>query len=548
VEHKSAMKTIQGNLVNIINREIFPASLSYEGGKIVDVKRLYNVRFDDYILPGLIDAHVHIESSMLTPARFAEAVIPHGTVATVSDPHEIANVLGLEGIRFMIEDAKRAPLKIFFGAPSCVPATPFESSGASIGPDEIKELLSQKDIKYLSEMMNYPGVINGDPDVLKKLEYAKFYKKPVDGHSPGLKGKDLDKYITAGVKTDHECFTIEEAEEKIKKGMLIQIRQGSAARNFESLYPLVDKYPDQVMFCSDDTHPDQLLRHHMEFFIREGLRLGLNLFNLLRAASLNITNFYNLNVGHLRIGDTADFIIVDNLKKFNVTDTFINGENVFSSQGVYSSGPGNYFPNNFNADPIEIEDIQVLDQNKEVNIIQALDGELITRKIKAKPRVEKGMLISDIQNDLLKIVVLNRYEKQKPAVGFIHGFGIKKGGMISTVAHDSHNIVCVGTSDYIILKLIDWVIETKGGIAFWDGESKIVSIPLPVAGILSDRYYKEIARDYLDLENAVKEAGSKLSAPFMTLSFMSLLVIPEIKLGDKGLFDVSKFDFIDLFE
>lgn len=541
------MKTYKGRIVDVHSREIFPGKISVENKSITHIERIPEEENLSLILPGLIDSHIHIESSMLTPSRFTEAVLPHGTVATVSDPHEIANVLGVSGVEFMIENASHSPLKFYFGAPSCVPATPFESSGAIINSNDIKSLLSRDEIKYLSEMMNFPGVIYDDEEVKKKLHWAQRFNKPVDGHAPGLKGEDLAKYASSGVQTDHECSSLEEAVEKIKQGMIIQIREGSAARNFESLYTLIDKYPEQVMLCSDDLHPDQLLKGHINLLVKRAIEKGLDVFNILRSATLNPVTFYKLNVGLLRKNDPADFIVVDSLENFQILQSYINGEKVFGEDKINFEAPKANNPNKYFENCPTKEELKVKDRGKKIKIIRAIDGELFTELYLDKPQSRKGYLEPDVGKDILKIVVQNRYGKEKPAVGFINNFGLRKGGMVSTIAHDSHNIICLGTSDEIILKLIEWININKGGIAFSDGEN-ILGLPLPVAGILTDDPVNKVANTYNALENAAKRAGSKLKAPFMTLSFMSLLVIPEIKLGNKGLFDVNVFNFTDLYE
>ncbi len=544
------MKKFEANIIDVVKRSIFSGELVIEGERIkkIEIKKSGIDYGKKFIMPGLVDAHIHIESSMLVPSSFANSVFKHGTVATVSDPHEIANVLGIDGVNFMIEDSKRTALKIYFGAPSCVPATDFESSGAKIDSKSVKSLLEKEEIKFLSEMMNYPGVIYQDREVMKKLKFAHEAGKPVDGHSPGLRGEDLIKYVKAGINTDHECFSLDEAIEKIQSGMRIQIREGSAAKNFESLHKLLDLYPEKVMFCLDDMHPDELLHGHINNLIKRSLEKGYNLFDVLRAATYNPVKFYKLNVGLLQEGDPADFIVVADLKYFNILETWIEGVNVFKKEEPekVSEMKIDIKPNQFFVNKADENDISIEDRDKDVKIIEAIDGELITKIHIGRPKSKNGKLVSDTENDILKLVVQNRYEKEKPAVGFIKNFGIQKGGMVSTIAHDSHNIICLGTEDNIILDLLDWINSQKGGIAFSDG-IKITGLPLPVAGIMTDENAEAVSKKYLELDKLVKQSGSKLGAPFMTLSFMSLLVIPEIKLGNRGLFDVNKFDFTDIF-
>jgi len=537
---------LTGKIVDVVAGKIFSGRLTIEDGKVVSVEPA-DIIDNQYILPGLVDSHVHIESSMLVPAEFARLAVVHGTVATVSDPHEIANVLGPEGVDFMIENGRLTPFKFHFGAPSCVPATGFESSGSVIGPKQLDKMLSRNDIYYLSEMMNFPGVIFGDPDVARKLSLAQKYNKPIDGHAPGLDSENIRKYAAAGISTDHECVTIDEAIEKIKCGMHILIREGSAAKNFDALIPLIEKYPGRVMFCSDDKHPDDLVAGHINLLIKRAIKGGYNPLTVIRACTLNPVRHYNLTCGLLQTGDPADIITVDNLSDFNITRTFIDGVIV---AGEGKSLLGNFpheSPNHFSAFPVVASDIEVTGTGNKINVIQAYDGSLLTKKLRSVPLLKDGKIISDASNDILKITVINRYEPSKPAVAFIRGFGFKKGAMASTVAHDSHNIICVGTSDEDMVSVINSLILNKGGIAVTDGINLDV-LPLPVAGLMSGENGYQVAEKYQVINEKAFTLGGHLSAPFMTLSFMALLVIPELKLSDKGLFDGLKFAFTDLFE
>lgn len=524
---------ITANYVDIVNKKIFPAKITIKNGKIEFIERIKNA--ENYILPGFIDAHIHIESSMLPPSSFGEIMLSHGHVASVSDPHEIANVLGLKGVYWMIENAKETALKIYFGASPCVPATPFETSGAKLGVEEIEELFKRDDILYLSEVMNFPGVINGDKDMLSKIALAKKYNKRIDGHAPGLRGENLTKYINAGIQTDHEAFTLEEGEEKIKKGMKIIIREGSAAKNFEALYPLIDKYPDKIIFCSDDRHPDDLIKGDINLLVKRSLQKGCDLFNVLKAACINPALHYGLDVGQLQTGDPADFIIVDGLEEFNVLSTYINGKKVYDCDKDLKFKEV-YPVNNFNAEKIADIDIKSC---KTYNVIEAVDGELITKK-----QSHKGF-VPDIEKDILLFSVTNRYKSTPPFVALIKGFGLKKGAIASSVAHDSHNIVAVGSSKQEMIKAINTVIEMKGGICAVEG-NEVKALKLDIAGLMSSENPYDVSKKYTEIQNFAKEFGCTLSSPFMTLSFMALLVIPEIKLSDKGLFDVEKFKFIDL--
>jgi len=537
---------ISGNIVDLINERIFPGLVTITDGKISSIAEMKNVD-DQFILPGLIDAHIHIESSMLIPSEFARLAVVHGTVATVSDPHEIANVLGIDGIRYMINNGKKVPFHFYFGASSCVPATVFETSGASLGVAEMEELLKMPEIKYMSEMMNFPGVLFEDKEVLGKIAIAKKYHKPVDGHAPGVKGEDARKYIQAGITTDHECFTIEEALDKIKWGMKIQIREGSAAKNFDDLIGLLQTHPEMVLFCSDDKHPNDLVHGHINQMVKRAVAKGFDPLHVLKSCILNPVNHYKLDVGLLQKGDNADFITVDNLNDFNVLSTFVNGQKVAENGKCLIPSVKEAEPNNFHAEAISESDIFVPAESREIEVIRAFDGQLITEKFVAPAKTKDGNIISDTENDVLKMVVLNRYQKAKPAVCFINNFGFRRGAIASTVAHDSHNIIAVGTADKEIVQAINLLIEAKGGVSLVDGAEENL-LPLPVAGLMSANDGFEVAKAYDKMDKLAKGLGSKLGAPYMTLSFMALLVIPALKLSDKGLFDGEKFEFTTLFK
>ena len=535
---------LQGQIVDIHNRRIFKGEISVENGKIISIKEKDH-DVNDYIMPGFVDAHIHIESSMLVPSEFAKLAVKHGTVSTVSDPHEIANVLGVEGVEFMIENGKEVSFKFNFGAPSCVPATKFESAGAVIDSEDIKTLLKNPDIKYLAEMMNYPGVLFDDEEVMKKIAWAKHYKKPVDGHAPGLRGEDVSKYISAGMSTDHECFTYDEALEKLQKGMKILIREGSAAKNFEALIDLLEDHFENMMFCSDDKHPDDLIVGHINQLCARAIAKGIDVFKVLKVACINPIKHYNLDVGLLKVGDDADFIVVEDIKRFNTLQTYINGELVFNN-GVSNIKPVSFENlNNFNCNIKEVSDFKIESTAKQIRVIEALEGQLVTNELIEDALIENGNLVSNTEKDILKMVVVNRYQNQNPAIGFIKNFGLKEGAIASSVGHDSHNIIAVGVSDEDICRAVNLIIENKGGIcAISNSEEKIVS--LPVAGIMSDKDGATIGKQYAELDKMAKRLGSKLNAPYMTLSFMALLVIPSLKLSDKGLFNGSEFKFTTL--
>lgn len=536
---------VSGKVVDIFNRRIYNGRLYVSNQKITKIEECEE-DFNSYILPGFVDSHVHIESSMMIPSSFARAAVKHGTVATVSDPHEIANVMGIAGVDFMINNSKRVPFKFYFGAPSCVPATPFETSGAVISEKEIGTLLKNPDIFYLAEMMNFPGVIYNDKDVLAKLDHANKLKKPIDGHAPGLTGENLKKYASKNITTDHECTTVEEAIEKINNGIKIQIREGSAAKDFENLFPLINSHPDKIMFCTDDCHPDDLIKGHLNKTIKRAVEKGADFFNVLAATTINPINHYNLNVGLLRIGDPADFIVVNDLKEFDVKETYINGSLVFKEGNVLFPFVDEKPINRFDCNKISEKDIFIPYKGGKLQTIVAKDGDLITGKSIEDPLVKNGFIISDTARDILKIVVVNRYFQGAPTVGFIKNFNLKKGAMAGSIAHDSHNIIAIGTNDKDIVAAINRLIENKGGIvACYD--NNIVDLKLNVAGLMSVEEAEVIAEKYQKVNNMVKKMGSTLTAPFMTMAFMALLVIPELKIGDKGLFDVSKFEFTSLF-
>jgi len=535
---------VKGNIIDILNKRIFKGEVVIENGQISAIREV-NHEVENYILPGFVDAHIHIESSMVVPSEFAKIAVVHGTVATVSDPHEIANVLGVQGVDFMIENGKKVPLKFNFGAPSCVPATSFESAGAVINADDIKLMMENPDINYLAEMMNYPGVLFDDEEVLKKIEHAKNNNKPIDGHAPGLRGDDVTKYIAAGISTDHECFTFDEALEKLQKGMKVLIREGSAAKNFEALIALLPEHFENMMFCSDDKHPDDLLLGHINQLCERAVAKGIDVFKVLQAACVNPVKHYNLEVGLLQKGDAADFILVDNLKEFNVLETYINGELVAKNGESFVKSVPFEILNNFNTDKKKVADFRFESSANKIRVIEALDGELVTNQIAADSLIIDGNLVSNTASDILKMTVVNRYENSKPSIAFIKNFGIKEGAIASSVGHDSHNIIAIGVSDEAICKAVNLIIENRGGVcAINNIEEKIVS--LPVAGIMSDLSAEEIGKSYAELDQIAKKMGSKLRAPYMSLSFMALLVIPSLKLSDKGLFDGTSFKFTSL--
>jgi len=540
--------SVTANYVDIVSEKIYPATIHVLNRRIHSITPLENcAEANDlpYAMPGFVDAHVHIESSMLIPSEFARLAVVHGTVGSISDPHEIANVCGMKGVEFMIDNGKKVPFKFHFGAPSCVPATVFETAGATLNPADVESLLQRDDVYYLSEVMNYPGVLHGDPDMLDKIAAAKKVGKPVDGHAPGLRGEDVLRYAAAGITTDHECFTKEEALDKLRAGMKVIIREGSAARNFEALIALLEHWPDQMMFCSDDKHPDNLLEGHINQLCARSVAKGIPLFSVLKAATINPVRHYNMEVGLLQPGDSADFVIVNNLKDFEVMATYVDGALV--AEGGHShidSVDAGDALNQFDTVPLEKRDLTVVASGETITVILAEDGQLVTGRWLWNPNILNGAIMPDTGADVLKLVVYNRYKPARPAVAFIKNMGLKKGAIASTVAHDSHNIIAVGTNDEDITRAINLMVETKGGLAAVNAtEEKI--IPLPFAGLMSAEDGFEIARQYIDLDSYTKDVlGSTLRSPFMTLSFMALLVIPHLKLSDLGLFDGDSFSFV----
>jgi adenine deaminase len=541
--------TVAGNVVDILGRRTFAAKVVVENGRIAAVRETKS-HAGNYLLPGFIDAHVHIESSMLVPSEFARAAVVHGTVATVSDPHEIGNVLGVAGVEYMLENAAHVPFKFFFGAPSCVPATTFETAGAEITVAEVEKLLDDSRILYLSEMMNFPGILHGDAACLAKVKAAHDRGKPVDGHAPGLRGEQAAQYIAAGITTDHECFTKDEALDKVKAGCKISIREGSAARNFDALYALLGEFPGQAMLCSDDKHPDELLIGHINLLVKRAVAGGINVYDALRAACITPIEHYKLPVGQLRVGDPADFIEVESLKDLKVVRTWIDGKLVAENGETTIPRIEPKVVNNFVATKITVDEIEVsvpADSRMKLQVIEALDGQLITNRLEYPAQVVNEAVHAQLELDILKLVVVNRYFQAPPGIAFIKNFGLKRGAMASSVAHDSHNVIAVGTSDADIAAAVNLVMDAGGGLSAAYVADKIAEVqPLPVAGLMATGTCEEVGVTYGKLDKLVKSWGSPLRAPYMTLSFMALLVIPALKLSDDGLFDGAKFKFTDL--
>ena len=537
---------IVANRVDVISGTISAATIEVNNGIIRSITAAAQSANRGFLIPGFVDSHIHIESSMLLPSQFARAAVVHGTVATVSDPHEIANVCGLDGIELMLRDAAQSPFKFHFGAPACVPATKFETAGAELNVAAVQQLLNDPRIGYLAEMMDFPGVLSGDTEVLAKIAAAKQLDKPVDGHAPGLRGEEARRYVAAGITTDHECFTMDEALDKLNAGCKIAIREGSAARNFDALWPLIDRYPDDCLLCSDDKHPDELMLGHINELVQRAVANGCDPMNVLRVASRNPVQHYGLNVGLLQEGDPADFVLVEDLESFSVRRTYIGGERVAESgKSLMPAAPIETI-NQFAATPIFTSELAIPAEGNRVRVIQVIDGQLITESEVADAKIDNGYVVSDIDHDILKLVVVNRYEPAKPAVALVRGFGLKGGALASTVAHDSHNVLAVGTSDTALCRAINAVIDTQGGLSAAVG-TEVDMLPLPVGGLMAAGSCEEVAAVYSRLDGRVKSLGCQLRAPYMTLSFLTLLVIPSLKLSDKGLFDVDRFEFASLF-
>lgn len=545
---KTRTQKLRGQVVDLHARRVFPGVVEWRGGRIAAIREDARVRETRLILPGFVDAHIHIESSLLPPAEFARLAVAHGTVGTVSDPHEIANVLGARGVDHMIRDGARTPLKFNFGAPSCVPATTFETAGATLDAKAVAKLLRRREVRYLAEVMNFPGVLGGDPALRAMIATAQKLGKQVDGHAPGLRSEQARAYAAAGPTTDHECFTLEEAQDKLAAGMKILIREGSAARNFAALEPLLKTDPQRVMFCCDDLHPDLLVGGHVDRHVRRALAGGADRFDVLRAASVHPVEHYGLGVGLLRAGDAADFIVVDGWKNFRVLRTYIDGALVAANGRSRLKRLRAKTPNQFRAQPRTAADFAVRPTGgAKLNVIEALNGQLITRHLREEPSVRERVFVTDVKRDLLKIAVVNRYAPRAPvAVGFIRGFGLKAGALASSVAHDSHNIVAVGADDAALARAVNLVIKHRGGLSVVGRDGRGAVLPLPVAGLMSDRDGRWVARRYTELDRAAKRLGSRLDAPFMTLSFMALLVIPDLKLSDRGLFSATQWNFVPL--
>lgn len=533
-----------GLIVDPVRGKTFTGEIEVAEGRILAVRE-ESASPDCVITPPLVDAHIHIESSLLTPAQFARLALAHGVCGAVCDPHEIANVCGIDGVRFMIENGKTTPFTFLFGAPSCVPATPFETAGAAFHLEDLQSLLERDDIGFLAEMMNWPGVLSRASEEIAKIEIAKSLGKPVDGHAPGLKGEDARRYIEAGITTDHECFSAEEALDKLRSGMKVSIREGSAAKNFEALIDLLPRFPERMMFCTDDAHPNYIRERYIDDHVRRALRRGIDPIHVFSAASVNPVRHYRLPLGLLQPGDRADFVVSDNLRDFNVLATYTGGKLV-AEQGkplipTISGGA----INNFSAHVLSVSELQVRPRSNRLRAIRVIPNELITEEEIVEVRQPGDNIPAS--RDLLKLAVKNRYADQPAAIGFVRAFGLKRGALAGSVAHDSHNVIGIGANDEELMRAMNLVIAARGGLTLVDG-SKEELLPLPVAGLMSPDDAFMVAEKYDQLDRYAREdLGCPLPSPFMSLSFLALLVIPALKLSDKGLFDGRKFEFVELF-
>ncbi len=532
-----------GTVVDIEGRRLFGARVKVNTRGRIEAVLPEASPAPGFILPGFVDAHVHIESSLVAPAAFARAAVRHGTVAAVADPHEIANVLGAAGVAFMLDEAARTPFHVAFGVPSCVPATPFETAGAVLGAEAVAALLDRPGVTHLAEMMNVPGVLQGDRSVLAKLAAARARGKPIDGHAPGLRGEALRRIVRAGITTDHECLGLEEALEKAALGMKILLRRGSAARLFEPLLPVLARHPGACMFCSDDKHPGDLLAGHIDELVRIAVAAGADLFDVLRAACLNPVRHYRLDAGLLRPGDRADWIEVEDLRAFRVRRTVIGGR-VLAEAGearLPALAPLSV-PNAFALRPVTAAAFRMAARPGACRLIGVRDGDLVTDAATCCPTLRDGTVVADPSRDLVKLAVINRYlPDAPPALALAAGTGLGRGAFAASVAHDSHHVIAAGVDDEALADAVNAVVAHGGGLAAAGGAAAARTLPLPLAGLMSPGTCEAAAAGHQAVDAAARACGCRLRAPFMTLSFLALPVIPALKLTDKGLFDAGRF-------
>lgn len=547
LSNTKAVHAVFGHIVDVVNRRIFDGEIDFKEGKIIAIREAQVPSNARYILPGFYDSHIHIESTLLTPEHYARKAVEQGTIGVIADPHEIANVLGRKGVEYMMQSGNKVHFHFHWGAPSCVPATPFETSGAALNSQDLAEILELKNVYGLGEMMNIPGVLNRDPETMARIEAAISRGKPVDGHAPQLMGDALKLYCEAGIKTDHECTTLAQARARIKQGMYVQVREGSAACDLDTLAPIISEAPDHVMLCSDDKYPDEISNGYINEMCRRAVHRGIDVFDVLTAACVTPVRYYKLPHGLLQLGDPADFIMVDNLREFNLSETWIDGvqvvaDGIFTESLIIDKSPiDTNYPNHFLAKKISIDDLHIPPEEGQLKVISTTEGSLQTKQILAEAKVENGNVVSDTEHDILKAVCLSRHSEAKPAIGFIHGFGLKLGAIASTIGHDSHNIIAIGATDEAIVKVVNALIDMKGGLIVYD-ENELNELMLPIAGLMSYRNGDKVSKRHIQLKSVASRIGCKYKAPFMTLAFMALPVIPELKLTDKGLFDTTNFE------
>lgn len=530
---------LKGNLVDVFTEDVYPAEVTFDK-EIVSIQKIDQEQ-SLYILPGFIDSHIHIESSMLCPSRFAEAAIPHGTTCTISDPHEIANVVGMEGIEYMIKDAQ--VLKVYYTAPSCVPATAFETSGGTITDKDIDTLFKRYNLISLGEVMNFPGVILKNYEIMKKIAVAKKYEKPIDGHAPGLSGADLKAYCDQGISTDHECTSLEEAQEKQNLGMKIMIREGTAPKNLKALLGL--DY-DRCFLVSDDLHAEDLQKGHIDCLLKKAVSHGIDPVKAVKMVTINPAEHYSLNNGVIAPQRAADIVLVDDLSQFSVKKVFIDGVlQAVDGKPLFTVNPIQ-LKSTLSTTRVSPSDYAVRSENPtvKVRVITVVEGQLCTKASEAYLSCENGVVLTDTEQDILKLAVVERYGHNRIAIAFVRGFGLKEGALASSVAHDSHNIICVGVSDRCMAEAVVTLRDIEGGIVSCNTETRFLK--LPVGGLMSYEPVDTVAEYHKEVEEYAQKMGCTLENPFMQLSFLALLVIPELKLSDKGLFDSERFAFVDV--